>query len=522
MDDFNELNALRGFSPRQQRLLDLEAHADGTAYEDLAEWTARGAMGEPLPCCARKPSVQVGLIPEKVTKLTRRLSGAGNVPAFDGVDEIKDALAELRIDRTLPTVARDVVIKGAGAIGFARIGNAATGRFEPLFLDPVWCEPVFVAQAASARARQIAGELAAAGVPLTAPAPGDALFAPEDADSHDLCFLRHEWRHDEEIAATTGGAPRQTRSVRRRRDYLPNVIVDYEPVEILADTDTAPEWQVAGKPRPHGWGVVPIVWIRSPLARAGSSEGPSFITPEIESIAEAVDYTQSMANDSVRAIAWPKLALIDLKDRVQELNRELGVLAPKPSSSSAEVMELRSSGSVGGRVQILEPTGEGPKLAANHIAEMQRHVDRLTGLVDFDQAKASGTLSGVALERMMEPLVSTVSEYRGPIGDGLILLARKIGVVLKKPVSPTLRWPRVISVTPSDLLAAAQALTAATGGQAVMSRDTAARIFAQLAEIADVGAEINALNADAEAALAAARAAMPDPAPPAAPAPVAP
>lgn len=507
MDNFNELNALRGLSPRQQRLLSLEALVEGTGYDELLDWDTRGSNGEPVPCCRRKPSVQIGVVSEKVTKLTRRLSGAGCFPSVDGVDEIKQAITELRLDRAMHTPTRDLIVKGSMAIGFARIGNAATGRFEPLFLDPVWCEPIFVSQAGSSRARQVAEELAALGVPLTTPGPGDALFAPEDADSHDLCFLRHEWRYDEEVAAVASGAPRETRSTRRRRDYLPNVIVEYEPVEITEATNLAPEWKPAGKPRPHNWGVVPIVWARAPMARAGFTEGPSFISPEVESLARAADYTKSLANDSVKSIAWPKLALIDLKDRVQELNREFGVATPAPSSSSAEVLELRSSGGqFQGKAQILEPTGDGPKLASDHIAKLQHHVDRLTGLVDFDQGKAAGTLSGVALERMMEPLVSTVSEYRVPIGDAITLLLRKVALVQRKVVEPVLRWPRVITVTPTDLLAAAQALSAATGGQAVVSRDTAARIFAQLAEISDVDAEVAALDADAESALAQARA----------------
>lgn len=498
MDDWNELNALRGLSPRQRRLLHLEALVMGTGYADLEPWDAVDQYGVPVPACERQPQVQIGILAEKVTKLTRRLSGSGAFPAIDGVEPIKDALAQLRLERALPLAARDLVAKGTGVIGFARVGNAQSGRFEPLLLEPEWCEPLFVAQAGGERARQLSAELADLGVTMPEP--------PEDADSHDLVFLRHEWRVDEEVAGAGGGVPRKTKTTRHRRDYLPQVILEYRPIEVGSGDQFAPKWELAEPPRPHNWGVVPVVWIRSPWAKPGDIDGPSFITPELETLARAADYTESLATDSVGKIAWPQLALIDLKDKVDAANRELGAfdlgIAPKRSSSSAEVMELKSSSpQFQGKAQILEINGQGPTVAATHVERLKAHADRLTGLADFDQAKAAGTLSGVALERMMEPLIATVEEWRGPLGDGLVLLCRKIGQVLGQAVEPVVRWPRVVAVTPADLSAAAQALSTATGGQAVVSQETAAKIFAQLAEIPDVEQELARLDEDADAAM---------------------
>lgn len=503
-EDWNELNALRGLSPRQQRLLNLEALVEGTGYDDLEAWDATTTQGVPLPCCKRKPSVQIGILVEKVAKLTRRLSGKSSFPAIDGVESIQDELDELRLKRVLPLPTRDLLVKGSAALGFARLGSAASGRFEALYLESEWCEPIFVAKAGGERAEQVAAELSALGVPLTPPADGDFLFAPPDADSHDVCFVRYEWIVDEELAGTEYGTPRETKRTRHRRDYLPNAIVEYKPVEILEGDEKAPEWQLAGKPRPHNWGVVPVVWARSPMAKPGDVDGPSFLSPEIRSISTAADYTESLANDSVKKIAWPQLALIDLKDKVAEVNRELNPLLPQPSptSSSAEVMEFKSSHQTQqGKAQILEINGAGPKVAAEHVERLQAHADRLTGLVEFDQGEAAGTLSGVALERMMEPLISTVDEWRGPLEDMLVLLCRKLAHVLGQEVDPVVRWPRVIAVTPADLAAAATALSTATGGQPVMSQETGAKLFAQLAEIEDADEELKRLAGDADEAM---------------------
>lgn len=510
-EDALELIALRGLSPRQRRLLDLRALIEGTAYDHLQPWEATGPNGETLPCCERKPSVQIGLIPEKVSKLVRRLSGEGAFPAIEGVESIKAELDQLRIERVVPLSTRDLLL-GSAALGFSRLGAAGSGRFEALYFEPEWCEPIFVAQAGGARAEQIAAELAELGVPLTPPAPGDFLFfAPEDADSHDVCFVRYEWVVDTELARPGGSVPSETRRVRHRRDYLPNVIVEYVPIEIYDGDDRAPVWRLAAPPRPHNWGVVPIAWGRSPMARPGDTEGPAFIGPELRSLGTATDYVESMATDSVKKIGWPQLALIDLKDAVAAEHRALNPTLPAMSqlSLSGEVLELRSTHpSQQGKAEILEINGDGPKVAAEHVQRYQAHADRLTGLVDFDQSKAAGTLSGVSLERMMEPLVATVKEWRAPLEDMLVLFIRKVAKVVGREVEPKIRWPRVIAVTPADLAAAAQALSTATGGQAVISQETGARLFAQLAEVPDPEAELKQLKADADTALAVAREAL--------------
>lgn len=509
MDDtFNELNALRGLSPRQQRLLDLEAVVEGTAYDQLHPWEARTTTGEPLECSKRKPEVLLGFAAEKVKKLVRRLTGAGSLPVLEGVEPVKPQLDQLRLDVSLPLAVKDLVVKGSCAMGFARL---ADGRFEPVYIESEWAEPIFVARAGGPRAKQVADELAELEVPLPAPAAGDWLLVPPGADSHDLVFLRHEWVVDEEVAEISSGQPRTTVRWRYRRDYLPHVILEYTPIKVSSDDQYVPAWELTTAPRPHNWGVIPLVWARAPYAKPGDVDGPSFLSPEVLSLSKAADYIDSMGSDSVKKIAWPQLALIDLVDRVDETNRELGQAGEsRQSSSSSYVLDLRSSSMSGqqGRAELLEIRGDGPKVAAEHVERLKRRVGELTGLVDFDQSQASGTLSGVALERMLEPMISTIEEWRGPVQGMLIDLVTKLAKVVGRTVTPVVRWPRIIDVTPTDLVAAAQALSTATGGQPVMSRETAVRLFARLADIPDVEEELKRLDADTEEELARAREAL--------------
>lgn len=506
MDDFNELNARRGLSPRQCRLLDLEAIVEETQYDDLQPWSARDSVGDPLPCADRKPELLMGVGAEKALELVRLLSGDSGRPTLEGVEAIEDDMKRAKLWRKLPAAVRDGVVKGSCAIAIHRMES---GRIELVRLDTTWCEPVFVAQAGGKRARQLVAELQEAGVPLGL-APDGTLLAPVDADSHDLVMLRHEWVVDEEVSASAGGQPINTMRTRYRRDYLPNTIVDYEPVEVHAIDGVAVAFQ-ALPVRPHGWGIVPVAWARSPYAQASDPDGPSFLRPSFQSIARKIDYVESQAGESVSKIAWPQLCIIDGKIWEVDVDESLGTPGRRSMpSGSGYVMRLKSAGAGGqqAKAEVIGPPADGPRVAAEFVERLHKRIEQITGLVDWDQAEAAGTLSGAALERMLQPQIATVGEWRVMVEELLETLCTKIGTILKRDVAPVLRWPRLAETTPQDLVASAQALTTANGGHPVVTRDTSARIFAQLADVPDVEKEIKALAKDAETALQEARDAL--------------
>lgn len=515
-EGWKEQSARRGLTARQARLLDLEAVYEGTQYDDLLDWepATRVVAGVErfVLCCERKPGILTGIVPDKIDKLLDRLVGDGRSPSMtEAPKAVESALVdEVGIDDTLFAAAKDLVVKGSCAAGFARLDD---GRFEPLILDVTWCEPIFVAQAGEQRAREVRDELAELdGVDLPAPARGDALAVPKGAESHDLCFLRYEYPYTREERERVGSTSTRTRHYRRRTDYLPHVILEYEDVPVDAENpDAPPAWKLASPPRPHNWGVIPIAWERSRGARPGETEGPSFITPAVESIARAADYAESMKHDAVKLIALPQMAEIDVENIVDRVNAENsldGRVAPT-SSSPAAVLRYRSRMGQKGEVKILETTGAGIESARKHVEDLRGHADRVSGILEHDQAKAAGALSGAALERMLEPTIARVNAYRGPLGRMLERLARKVGVVLKADASKTTAsWPRVVAMTPADLLSAAQALSTASGGAAVISQQTAVELFAKLAELPSSEDELTRVTGDAEAAMARARDAM--------------
>lgn len=505
--NWEEQSARRGLSPRQNRLLDLEAIVEGTSYDLLKDWSEQGPRGEPVPCRKRKPLVQLGLPGQHVSKLVRALTGERAYPVIVGADAIQKEMEQARVRQTMPLAVRDLVVKGSGAIGFSRLGDAASGAFEPLYLDTTWCSPLFVAHVATDRARALREELERFGVRLPEPRwEGEYFWTPEGATSHDLVFLRNEWVVDVEVPSTIGSTDTDTVRTRYRRDYLPHVIIDYLPIRVVSWSHEPMAWKVDGEPRPHDWGVVPVAWARSPGAKPADIDGPSFLTPEILSLSVAADYTKSLANDSVRKIAWPQLGMIDAQDPRRDINREQDPSRRDEAmpSGSDYVVQVQSRTGHQAKLEVLEINGEGPRVAEEHIASLKSEIASITGMVDFDQSKAAGTLSGAALERMLEPKIATVDEWRVPVKELLVGVMRLLAHVSGKAIKPELKWPDMVQPTPPEIAAMAASLATATGG-AVMSQEAAVELLARYMGTTNTAQEIKRLKGDAETAMEAAR-----------------
>lgn len=508
MRDFIELNRHRGLSPRQQRLLHLESVYEGTQYAGLAPWRpsvgmVNGVM-QPIPCEAREPIILGGLAREKVDKLMDRLVGEGRLPSIVGLSDAMNKIVTEDIDlvEALYLPILDLVVKGAGCLGFARLGAS---RYEPIYLDPTWCEPIMVSQVRGTRAFQIAAELRDLGVSLPAPARGDALAYSPDAWLDDLAFLRHEWVEEQEVASSPGGQPGTTEIWRFRRDYLPHVIVEYEHVRILSGDTAIPKWRLSERPRPHNWGTVPLVWVRNRGARPKDADGPSFLTPFLLSLDKATDRVESMKDDAVVDTCWPQLTEIDVRDQVAELNMANGI-TDVMSSSSSEVRRYRSQGS-SPHVGYLEVSGAGVEAARKHLEDIDKRAERVTGIVDVDAE--GGVLSGTALERRLEPTVAKVMAYRSRVGELLTVFVTKIGLVAGEDVSAMeLQWPRVIQPTPEEIAQTATSLSTAAGGVPVLSQETAVEMFATTAGLASPEDEMKRLQASADQTLDRLRASM--------------
>jgi hypothetical protein len=506
---FQELSAYRGLSPRQARLLDLRAWLEGTQYDHRKyTWDQAVVAGRYVPTGKRIPSVQSGKAREKADKLVDKLTGDGRLPTLrvsDGGDEetpravaLRDLLwsgAGLDLAQNLDMPALDLIGVGAGCLGFHRTSKAPE-TWEPVYLEPEWCEVVYASQAGGARALQIAEDLVAAGA---LPEGSGRLPIPEGARSDEVVFLRYMYPFASEVATSAGGAQTKTSKRWRRRDYLPDAIVEYEDVEVQSSTQAPVDW-VAKPLEPHKWGVVPLVWMTPRGTRAGATDGPSLLSGPVQSIIEAIDRTMSLKDSSVALNCSPPLVTIDVADRRTRLLIEQD-LAGQNDPSPADAGAVYNFESIGEHpsVMLLEVSGTAAKSAEEHLADLDAMLDRATGVVEYDQSEAGGALSGVALERMLEPTIARVNAYRSRIGPQLVRLAQKLAKALGwADLDVSVQWPAVVGRTAADVLASAQAFTAATGAP-VMSTETGARLFAGDAGLDDPEVEARRVVEELEA-----------------------
>lgn len=493
------LIAFRGLTERQLRLLTLAAHARGTAYRDqglLPWWPAlqRDAYGRisPIGCHEREPGVQYGLLGEKARKLIDKLCGGDRLPALKGVpDRVLDVLMfELELVDSIEAQVFDLVVKGVCCGGVARIGRGSSRRLDPVYIDPAFATPFWPGSAGSPEAEAHARDLDRFGVPRAAAAPGEFLAVPPGAGRSTLIALRYE---------PTWLDPDKNEVWRSRTDYLPNIIVNYRPMRVLSDTAYAPEW-VPEALEPHDWGLVPLTWVKAPGGVPEEIDGPSLFSPELVKLSYAVDLAESMRHDSIRNICQPQLTLIDLADKVRSTDTFAGLPIPGQESGSGTVMEFESTGDHPSAT-VTEPAGTGLASVAAAISALIDRAEKVSGLVEHDQSKAAGAMSGVAMEKLIEPTIATVKRYQRPVARLIRDLAILAGALMAVPVDPTkvlAQWPRVVSPTPDDLAKAVDGFQKACGGGAVLSQETAVLLFGAFAELADPEAEWARVKAAAQ------------------------
>lgn len=491
---------LRGFTPRQRRLLYLEAVYEGTQYFDLFPWSPEeqviDGQRRTLSRCERAPGVRLGLASSRVDRLHDLLVGAGRFPTLSSASEklTKALLVELNAETSLGLPVNDIIVKGSGALAIHRAGS---GRFVPVYVDTTFAEPIFASQAGTERARVVAEEFEALGIKLPAPAKGDFLFVPEGTDLDDVIFVRVQYPYDDELAGIHHAIEHEPVRWVRRRDYLPTMLIEYEDQRVGQDTMFSGPWVVETQTR-HEWGVVPVAWARSPRARPDVPDGPSFLSQALISLDEAADYTASRLNDSVDAIAWPQEYGIDVQDVDNAAFVEAGI-KDVGSNSSTVVRRFISTGSQQGKVDVLEISGAGPEASQKHLDGLAKHASRVTGVLDHDPERVKGAMSGTALERMEAPTVGTVNAWRRSVGAMIYSLAYKLAAILGEsmPDGATVEWGAIFTPTAEDVSAWAQALRLASDGP-VVSQKTAVEKFAQVLGISDPEDELERLEEQLE------------------------
>ena len=535
---FLNANALRGLQPRTAELLDRQAWFEGTNYDHLWPWEPfygvvhrdgsgahhhgrhqhghhhRHEADGPIkyrPKRTRAPGVQCGLVREKVDRIRQEVTGDDRWATITPAAEA-ETFETLDARQAMALPVQDLALKGSGVIGF--LANK-DGTLESRYLETEWCDAIFINQTHQERARALAdeyrdmfddAELAKLGLP---PAPvtrrDPALPAPEMGEGLDLAHLRYEWRRDEEVRRE-----HHTETVITwfRRDYLPNVTIEYEPIVVHDSDQQVRGWEPVLPLEPHEFGVVPFVWMRPEGTRPGDMDGPALINRQFLSVAKAADYSEAFRQSAYEYNAFPRISLHDAK-LIDEFsaNPEGRTNRNVPLGDPGALLRTATSGKDGSSPgpKLMETNGSAIKVGLDHSAKLRDHADRLSGLREFDQSEAAGALSGVALERMAAPRIAVIKSYRGIVGDTWQLLWEKALFALGKPTADAellIVWPRVLELSAEDALSWATLFTALRAGGLMTLKTAVTRMQTLLGvPAADIEAELVELEKEAEEAV---------------------
>ncbi len=488
-------------------LLDLDAIYEGTQYDGRLPWELQygylgGGSEGVRPLCARdkNPTVKAGVVREKVDTVLRLVA-----PKFPSIEIEGDEsgelaariLAEGRLKAQLRGPLCDALVKGSGALGFALLGSS--GRVEVFRRAPEWCVPIFVCRAGGDEARAIRVEIEALiekdpkGSEIVLPDPGDPderehLWTPDDAPSHELCWLRYEFATRARVRDAAQGS-----AAKARIDYTPHCTIYYRPQQANAQGG----WAIDYVER-HDYGFVPVQWERSTGADDGEAEGPTLISEPLRTVAEAADYTLTRKDEAVGVVSNPKLVTINLQDIVANFNADRGgptaILA-----TSKETLAYKTGIGQQGSAFLLEPTGAGPESARKHLDDLDARAFRISGVLSHDPQQAAAAQSGTALERMMAPTLAVAGDlvtFGTELLTGLVSkIARALG---KAQPKVTVQWGPLVEKTSADRQAEVTGIMQATGGLPVMSQATGVKMACDVYGIEDAEAELAALGTDTE------------------------
>jgi hypothetical protein len=288
--------------------------------------------------------------------------------------------------------------------------------------------------------------------------------------------------------------------------------------------------ELAVAPLEHMAGRCPVVWL--PNTRCSDDPfGEPDCPPSTLELVDQLDTLWSMLVRGTRANLDPTLVISDkLMERRWQERRAKGY------GQKIEVSEV-------GSASLLEMTGKTIETGWLTAGNIRTAIERRTGIVvvEPDQAGAFAT-SGVALQLLRGTANNRAAARRPTLGRtivqlGLIALemarghgikaidsrAPGPGIVLpprevpgtdgaestytEHTVGPgrwiAISWGDLYPATPQDLLVTAQALTLSTGGQPVLSRETAVGLMVNVAQTdTDVATELERIEAEAASKVA--------------------
>jgi hypothetical protein len=450
-----------GLPARVARLEVLRRVLDGTLYDNLPYQfhEERNGAGEYIPLRLRRPSVRYGLCRIVVEDSVALLFSAGHFPALEAEDSglarvLQDIIAEARLNEVMIDAALRGAV-GSVAILFRVLqGRVFFSVLESLYLTPVWCAAVPDTLASVTEKYKVSGaDLVAQGY--------------EGVDAEAQYWFQRVWDTESE------------------NWYLPWGVND--PFAGPAKDES--------RSVVHGLGFVPVVWIKNLPGGEGVDGGCTFrsaIDTNIE-----IDYQLSQAGRGLKYSSDPTL------------------LIKEPATSDTEIVKGAGNALVvseKGDAKLLEIGGTAAEAVISYVRTLREFALESVHGNRASADRLTAAQSGRALELMNQGLIWLADNLRISYGDGGILALVKMVVrasqlfplvvngeavgVLDVTQRVRLRWPRWYPLSADDRLKEAQAVaTLVNAGQ--ISKETGVKSVAAAHGIADVEAEMNAIEQDA-------------------------
>ncbi|MDD2795884.1 hypothetical protein [Acidocella sp.] len=450
-----------GLPARVARLEILRRVLEGTIYDNLPYQfhEERNGAGEYIPLRQRRPSVRYGLARIVVEDSVALLFSAGHFPTVEAADAaLARALGDVIAESRLNEVMIDAAIRGSvGSV--AILLRVLRGRVFFAVLESQYLTPVWDVQAPDTLS-QVTEKYKVNGADLVA--QGYA-----GADPAAMYWFQRIWDSEAEIW------------------YLP------WPVN---DASAGPVRDEVRSVR-HGLGFVPMVWIRN-LPGGDGIDGACTFRAAIDSNIE-IDYQLSQAGRGLKYSSDPTLLIKEPVSSDSEIVKGAGNALVVSEKGDAKMLEI--GGTACEAVILYVRTLR--EFALESVHGNRANADRLTA-----------AQSGRALELMNQGLLWLADNLRISYENGGILPLMKMIVrasqvfpltVMGEMLAPLdstqrlrLRWPRWYPLSADDRLKEAQAVATLTNaGQ--LSRETAVKTIAASHSIADVEAELNAIDQDA-------------------------
>jgi hypothetical protein len=450
-----------GTMPARTRRLDLLRRVlEGTIYDGLPYQfhEERNSAGEYVPLRMRRPSVRYGLCRVVVEDSVALLFSAAHFPSVECADpEMMTALADIIHETRLNEVMIDAAIRGSvGSV--AVLMRVLRGRVFFCVLESLYLTPEWDVLAPDTLSR----------VTETYKVSGADLVAQgyENVDVGKIYWFRRVWDANAESW------------------YLPWA-VDEPSSEPVKDSKRSVV---------HGLGFVPLVWIRN-LPGGDAVDGACTFRAAIETGIE-IDYQLSQAGRGLKYSSDPTL------------------LIKEPATSDSEIVKGAGNALVvseKGDAKLLEIGGTASEAVISYVRTLREFALEAVHGNRASADRLTAAQSGRALELMNQGLIWLADNLRISYGNGGVLALLKM-VIRASQVFPlvvmgetlplldltqrlTLRWPRWYPLSADDRLKEAQAIATLTGaGQ--LSQESGVKALAATNGIADVQAELNAIDQD--------------------------